>query len=302
MRIRVWGARGSVPTPARQVSLHGGNTSCVEVSGQEDDLLIFDAGSGLFPLGQDILRREFPPKRIHIVITHLHWDHIQGLPFFAPAFTCGYDVCVYSPKGEKTANSDLLKMQLRYSGLRESVVSSYRVRYEEINNRECICIGAWRLSSLLLNHPGLDFGYRVDGDGKVLCYCTDLEPRFSGLLRRDADIERLRDGAAELSGAVVCERDLELLSFISEADLCIQDCMYDDETYKAKCGWGHSPFSFAVKAAYTARVKRLLMFHLDPAKDDVSLQAAEMQAQALAGQFRKKLLVMNSREGLELDI
>lgn len=301
LRICVWGARGSAPTPARQVSLHGGNTSCVEVSGQEDDLLIFDAGSGLFPLGQDILRRERPPKRIHIVITHLHWDHILGLPFFAPSFRQGFEVIIYSPSENSAGNGELLDFQMRCCGLPETVRAAYRARCEDIGSGLTFTVGRWQLTSQRLRHPGFDCGYRVEGDDRVLCYCTDVEPGCRGMIRQGLDPEDVRSGRVDAGMAFLDDRDLALFAFMRGADLCIQDSMFDDETYARKVGWGHSPYAFAVTMAYMAEVKRLLLFHFDPEKDDEQLLDLERRAQLLAGSFRENLSVMNAREGLALE-
>ncbi|MBQ7567923.1 MBL fold metallo-hydrolase [bacterium] len=300
MRVRIWGARGSVPTPGAHKVYFGGNTSCVEIDGQTEDLLVCDAGTGLYYLGQDIMRRELSPKRIHILLSHLHWDHIQGLPFFAPAFSRDYQVIVYYPRYIFSSGADMLRLQQRYSGLDDAELDKYSLDYRELDERAAVKIGGWCLRTVALNHSVLDLGYRIEAEGKSVCYCTDAEPGGKLLLGSNIDIEALRSGQISFDAGVLHESDRELLRFIYEADLCIQDAMFDRELFERRVGWGHSPYEFTMELAYIAKVKRLLMFHFDPANDDNMLRAVEAKARDLAGRYRESLQIFNAREGWEL--
>ncbi len=302
MHIRIWGVRGSIPTPRSQPSRYGGNTPCVELFDGGDDLLIMDAGSGIFPLGEDIIKREKQPRRVHIFLSHLHWDHIQGLPFFTPAFSDKYEVHVYAPRDISLSSETLLEMQRRYCGFRLIEPSPYRVTYHDLDEGQIVDIGAFRLRTMFLNHPALDFGYRVEVGGKVFCYCTDLEPCAGKLLREGITPEQVRSGEVTRERAIFHRENLNLVSFISNSDLYIQDSMFTKEQYLHKIGWGHSPYDFSLEVAYVASVKTFVMFHFAPDYDDETLDEMWTGASRLAENFRHPLEVLAAQEGMILEL
>ena len=302
MQICIWGVRGSIPTPRQKVSLYGGNTPCVELRSAGDDLVIMDGGTGLFPLGEDIVRRSRQPKRVHIFLSHLHWDHIQGLPFFLPAFSEQYEVHVYAPRDISLSSAELLGMQRRYCGFRFNNFHAYKVQYHDLDEGQVVQIGDNRISTMFLNHPALDFGFRVECEGKVFCYCTDIEPCAGRLLREGISVEQVRSGSVSKEQAIFHRENLRLVRFIADADLYIQDSMFSKEQYLSKIGWGHSPYDFSLEVAYVAAVKRFVMFHFAPDYDDEELNSMWRDAQGLAAHFREPLEVLAAQEGMALEL
>jgi phosphoribosyl 1,2-cyclic phosphodiesterase/ActR/RegA family two-component response regulator len=249
--IRFWGVRGSIPTPGEATNKYGGNTACTEVR-CGDQLLILDAGTGIRALGLSLLR-EFQKKPIkgHIFVGHTHWDHIQGFPFFAPAFDPNNEFTIYSLHG---AEKPLQKV---FRGLMDS--DYFPISLNEMRAQMNFCelqsevrLGEIRVSFIFLNHPGLAVGFRVDFGGRSLVYLSDHET--FGRLAPD--------------GLVPNSLDMEIERFAENADVLICDAQYTEEEYLHKKGWGHSTFLDALERASRAKVKRLFIFHHDPGHDD----------------------------------
>lgn len=282
---------------------YGGNTLCVEVRTADGTLLILDAGSGLFPLGRHLQATESPPLQVHILLSHTHWDHIQGLPFFAPAHEAGNRVCVWAPKEPKRSIQDLLESQLLFSNAPyhlESMAGQFQFR--ELGEEE-FRIGEVRIKTQFLNHTVLCLGYRIEADGQVLVHCTDVEPHLGRLLRRDHrdSGRRLRDRSAMRAG-ILHREDARLVSFAQGADLYIQDSMYTAEEYISRRGWGHSPCDFATDVALAAEVRRFVIFHHDPDHGDEFLEEMIESCRERASQYEAPPQILGAREGLELDL
>jgi phosphoribosyl 1,2-cyclic phosphodiesterase len=253
MRVRAWGVRGSLPTPGPETATFGGNTPCVQISGEDGSELILDAGSGIRELGVDLVGR---CKRLHILLTHLHLDHIQGLLFFAPLFDPEAEITVWGPPGR----IPLRKRLARYLSNPLSPVEirdlPARVSFEEVP------AGGWRIGEFavraaLVAHRGPTLGYRVERSGASLCYLSDHEP---GLGTRLSSAP-----AGWVSG----------LGLASGATALIHDAQYTDEEYAARRGWGHSSVGDALEFAQRAEPERLLLFHHDPGHDDRQLESLE---------------------------
>lgn len=247
MKIKFWGTRGSIPTPGRYVLKYGGNTPCVEVR-CGDTILIFDAGSGMRELGGALIR-EFgtQEKTYHVFISHTHWDHIQGFPFFSAAYLPSTHIEFYGGAGV----ADLKKliygqMEREYFPVTLSELAS-TIHFTTLND-PVVHIGDIKVEYGTLIHPSLAFGFRVSYKGKVLVYATDNE------LTSD-------DGMK-----VVYERSYGTL--IKDADILIADCQYTTEEYENKRGWGHSSIESVVEIADSCGVKNLFAFHHDPLHTD----------------------------------
>ncbi|AIE74881.1 MULTISPECIES: MBL fold metallo-hydrolase [unclassified Synechocystis] len=245
-KIKFWGVRGSIPCPGPATVRYGGNTTCVEmIIGQER--LIFDAGTGIKMLGDSLEGQD--RVSAHIFFTHSHWDHIQGFPFFAPAFRAGNFFRVY---GVPTPNGMTIEQRLHEQMLHPNFPVPLQtmqgiVAFYDLEVGEDITIGEISLQTRPLNHPGEAMGYRINWRGITVAFVTDTE-HFP---------DRLDDN---------------VLILAKNADVLIVDATYTDEEYYdrqvSKVGWGHSTWQEAVKVAQAAGVGQLVLFHHDPSHDD----------------------------------
>ena len=250
IRVRFWGTRGSIATPGPGTARYGGNTSCTEVR-CGDQILVFDAGTGIRELGNSLLR-EFGknPIRAHIFVGHTHWDHIQGFPFFVPAYIPGNEIFVYSMRGAGKPLEKVFRGQMD-SDYFPVLLSDMQAKLTFVELSKPVEIGAVRVAFQYLNHPGIALGFRVWAGGKSVVYVSDHEP-FYRLVPGEA-------GEAE---------ERKIVEFARDADLWIREAQYTEEEYASKKAWGHSTFDDALRAAAAAGVKRLAVFHHDPGHDD----------------------------------
>ncbi|MDX2211926.1 MAG: MBL fold metallo-hydrolase [Oculatellaceae cyanobacterium bins.114] len=273
-KVRFWGVRGSIACPGPETVRYGGNTSCIEmqVAGYR---LIFDGGTGLRVLGQSLMREL--PLEGHLFFTHSHWDHIQGFPFFVPAFVKGNKFKIY---GAIAPNGSTIEQRLNDQMLHPNFpvplqIMGADLTFCDIEIGETVEIGDIRVENALLNHPGEAVGYRVNWNGHAVAYVTDTE-HFTDRL------------------------DEHVLWLAREADLMIYDSTYTNEEYysekSSKVGWGHSTWQEAVKVAKAANVKKLVIFHHDPLHSDAFMDQIQENT---AEEFPNSVVAW---EGLEIDL
>ncbi len=272
MKVRFWGVRGSIPTPDASTRRMGGNTSCVEVIADGHEIIL-DAGSGIRPLGLKLLK-EGKPVRASLFLTHVHHDHVQGFPFFVPAFIPTTTLKIYG----ETKNGQGIKEQLgdvMTAPFFPVPLSAMRAQmeFQEVKEKQTVKVGQnVSVITARLNHPNGAIGYRIEatekGKKRVFVYCTDTEHK--------------------------AEPDANVLALAKGADAMAYDSFFTPEEYEAKKGWGHSTWLEGVKVAKTAKVKRLLLWHHDPAKSDRDMAKILESARK---EFKSTLLAY---EGLEL--
>jgi diguanylate cyclase (GGDEF)-like protein len=285
MQVRFWGTRGSIATPGGTTAVYGGNTSCTEVRAGDGTVIVLDCGTGARELGLHLVRTMPQPMRLHLFIGHTHWDHIQGFPFFVPAFLPGAELNVYAPIGFQRSLEDAMAGQMEYAyfpvKLREL---RSRIHYTELDEG-FLRVGDVLVETQYLNHTAPTIAYRLSSGGATVAYMTDHEPFWSvpGRVSQHPGDERH-------------------IAFMRGADLVIHDAQYTEAEYRGKVGWGHSPLEYAVDAALAAGVRRLVLFHHDPQHDDAAVERIESHARARAAAHGPGLDVLAAREGLELEV
>jgi phosphoribosyl 1,2-cyclic phosphodiesterase/CheY-like chemotaxis protein len=272
MLVRFWGTRGSIATPGGSTLRYGGNTPCVEVMSDSGTTLLIDAGTGALALGKSLMEQG-RAARGHILISHTHWDHIQGLPFFAPLFVTDAEWHIYGPRGMGQTLQDVLAAQMDYSYFPVALNAfTAKLHYHEVVEGGFSIENIW-ITTQYLNHPALTVGYRLEADGASMVYASDHEPHD----RRAAE-GRLEAGE---SG------DAAHVEFLRGADLVLHDAQYTTAEYPAKIGWGHSTIEYAVAVAMAAKVKKLALFHHDPSRSDDAvdqlISAAQERVAAAGG-------------------
>jgi phosphoribosyl 1,2-cyclic phosphodiesterase/DNA-binding response OmpR family regulator len=283
MQVRFWGTRGSIATPGPGTLRYGGNTACLEVRSVAGTLIVIDCGTGACGLGRSLLATAAGQAvRGHILISHTHWDHIQGLPFFAPLFVPGDEWDIYGPRGLAQSLRDTLAGQMRYTYFPVTLEQlGARIRYHDLVEG-VFEAGDVRIRTEYLNHPALTLGYRLEADGACLVYASDHEPYA----------RRLACGDGQLDG-----RDGRHAAFLVGADLVVHDAQYTAAEYPAKMGWGHSTGEYAAAASYAAGARRLALIHHDPLRDDASLGQVLAELRAWVAGRSWPLEVMVAAEG-----
>jgi phosphoribosyl 1,2-cyclic phosphodiesterase/CheY-like chemotaxis protein len=288
--IRFWGTRGSIPTPGRGTTLYGGNTSCVEVRADDGTVIILDCGTGARPLGLDLLSRGATLPPMHILVTHTHWDHIQGFPFFLPAYLAGTRLTVYGPRGlDRTLEGSLSgQMQHTYFPVQLDELRA-DIAFEEVAE-ERFRVGPYRVTSQLINHTTATVAYRLQAGPVSIAYVTDHEPFWWERATPRQPHRFVHPGE---------ERHV---AFIAGADVLIHDAQYADSEYPAKRGWGHSTIEYSVDLAVRAGVKRLVLFHHDPTHGDAWIRTHLARAIRRAAGQHSDLEIIAAAEGDQIEL
>ena len=284
-QVQFWGVRGSIACPGKDTVRYGGNTPCVEMR-VGTERLIFDAGTGIRLLGEQMVMESRQNHTGHIFFSHSHWDHIQGFPFFSPAFMVGNCFDIY---GGLTGNGISIQERLNTQMMDPNFPVPLKIMGAEMSFHnlaigEVVNIGKVAVTSAPLNHPGGATGYRVNYSDRSAAYVTDTEHRLG-------------------------ELDADVLKLIQGVDLFIYDCTYTDAEYSnaanSKIGWGHSTWQEGVRLAAAAGVKELVIFHHDPSHDDqfmdeIARSAKELFAGAMVAQEGKVCDLFASNSSISL--
>ena len=292
MLARFWGTRGSIAAPGPGTTRFGGNTSCVELIMPSGGVWVLDCGTGARPLGNRLLNGGARPVSATILLTHTHWDHIQGFPFFAPLFQPDNHFKVYGPEGSQLSLRDVLagQMEHHYFPVELDQLAA-RISYQDLSEGAYEIAGV-RVRAQRMNHPSPTLGYRIETDGCSFCYLCDHEPYFEGIWREGA-----QPGAME---SIREEGDRRHTEYMRDADIVIHEAQYTPEEYPSKRHWGHSTYEYVVRLAALAGVRRLFLTHHDPLHDDEFVAQVERKAQELARSLGSKMDVRCAYEGCEI--
>ena len=294
MKIKFWGVRGSIPSPRAGTVRYGGNTTCIEIRTDNNELIILDGGTGIFPLSQTLLKEL--PVTANIFITHSHWDHIHGLPFFIPNFIPGNKMILHGALDPVSGRGveQVMDVQLQYSyfPVREAEMKA-SIEYVSLSPGQTVKAGSATVTATLLNHPVVDFGYRVECNGKSVFFTGDHEP-YSNIYSPDDESYEEYRGLIEAQERMVFDA-------MQGVDVLIADSSYTIEEYPAKKGWGHGTFDSCMRMADAVGAKILYCTHHEPTRDDDVLEREF--AKALERHPRREGMAdfRLAREGIEIE-
>ena len=305
IRLTFWGVRGSIPVPGPTTVKYGGNTSCLELRfGDEDRLIIMDLGSGIRELAGQVMKKDLPrgPIKTKIFLTHTHYDHIMGFPFFTPIFIPGTELDIYGPVTYEEDTLDKIvgdQLRYRYFPVRLEELRA-TINYHPLKEGSQDLGGGLKVTTKYLNHPILVLGYRFEFQGKVLCTAYDHE-MFRNVFDVTPD-DPGYDPAAVKEGEIASREENEKVQqFYKDADILVHDTQYTHKEYiTGKIGWGHSSFEWAINSAHKAGVKHLVLFHHEPLRNDQELEGLyKAYMNSLRGKTRMKVSIAQEGKTIE---
>src|SRR4029453_19294850 len=295
VRLKFWGTRGSIAVPGPETLRYGGNTTCVELRA-DGEIIVLDAGSGIRPLGI-ALGREFQahPIKLSLLITHAHWDHIQGFPFFKPAYDSKNEIRIFGFYGAGATFREIMTEPMKSPffpiTMREL---SARMDINKLNEMK-FSLGKLDIHAVFVNHPGVCAGYRIFTSGGSVAFLPDHEP-YEFFLHS----ARGKELSGEQAREIAAEQHAALVQFLRGSDILILDSQYTDQEYETHICWGHGSISTAGFLALETEVQKLLVFHHDPNHDDEMVDTMVESARELAMKSASHLEVAGAQQGTEI--
>jgi phosphoribosyl 1,2-cyclic phosphodiesterase len=306
MKVRFWGVRGSIPVPGRTTSRYGGNTSCVEVRPRGGPPIIIDAGTGLRRLGKALMEESFRDGRgqAAILISHTHWDHVQGLPFFSPLYRAGNRIEIFARRRDTHLEAVFSQQHgAPYFPVPLSAMQA-DMSFHALIEDASFELGRAKITSTRLNHPWIALAYRIEVDRAAVVYCSDTAPFTDLLLGREFVVQPPSldqplppDVAAELA-----RLRAGVIALARGADLLIYDTQFTLAEYRLRPHWGHSHPDDAIAVARDAAVKRLCLYHHAPLRSDDDNDAILACYRKVCSDSGDAFEVISAYEGLELDL
>ncbi len=302
IKIKFWGVRGSIPTPGPSTIKYGGNTACVEVRFGNGALFILDAGSGIRELGKQLVQQN-KPVDAHILVSHFHWDHIQGLPFFRPAYAARNKFTIIGCDEAALNLDQIISFQMNPTYFPIAIEDMRaNIRFRSVKE-ESFDLSGVNIQTIYLNHPGYALGYRLNFNGKSIVYISDNEPfhwleenkEYDGLGGPFENLEDMFDNFVE-------DKNESLVDFCRNSDILIHDTQFLPEEYAQKITWGHSPYNYTVDLAMKSEVKQLILFHHDPDHDDNMIDHIQKLSRDIITNSNFPMSCVAAHEGMTVEI
>lgn len=300
VQLQFWGVRGSHPAPFSTHLGVGGNTSCVEIR-TDDHLLICDAGTGIIPLGKRLIQQD-KIREIFILLTHYHWDHVCGLPFFVPAFSADWKIDFFGPGDNPALIEKHISMQMQspyFPVGTESWLAN--INYLKPNSGNSLSYGPMKIGFSSVHHPGPTYGYKIIVNGKTIVYASDNECKFIEKSIQH-NTNQFNEDERQLFSEMIQEEHQSELNLFRNVDVLIHDAQYTADDYTKKRGWGHSCYIDTVHTAIDANVKELYLFHHDPTYTDEIIAGIYQSANEIIKEENSSLICHVAKEGMIVDI
>ena len=298
-QLRFWGVRGSYAAPFKSHLDVGGNTSCVEIR-SDDHLLICDAGTGIIPLGNELMQQD-KIREMLIILTHYHWDHVCGLPFFVPAFMPDWKINFFGPGDSPKLIEEHVSAQMQAPYFPVGTETWLADTNYLTPKNDGFQYGPMKIHFSNVHHPGITYGYKIEVNGKTIIYASDNECMFiEKSIKHRSD--EFNEEELELFNEMIHEEHQSELNLIQDADILIHDAQYTLEDYDKKRGWGHSCYIDTINTAIDANVKELYLFHHDPNYDDNAMQTIHEHASNIIKEKGSSLICHIAKEGMIVDI
>ncbi len=301
LEITYWGVRGSLPVSDPGKIRYGGSTSCVEIKADNGTRLVFDGGSGISSLGNACMQSGLP-EPLPVFITHPHWDHIQGLPFFAPAFIPGNAITFYGCNQGEMPFENVLRQQMQSPYFPVDLENwAADIAFEAVSETE-VNINGLTVRSTYVEHPGMTLGFRIEYGEKSVVYIPDNEPFAKFPLEKVFSEQGAPGDELDMESVFLLDQKEKFFGFIGDADVLIHDAQYTPEEYPAKTGWGHSSFELTVQTALYGNVRQLVLFHHDPIRTDDEIDDMVDRSRHIAAEQGSSMQISAARQNTSTTI